>query len=180
MLMIIMGVSIFAMEMPGGTPAIDFHGVQTQDEFMGRLKFYFPHFIDSAFSVQKDWDLMADMVSALRIDDASKKSMLDAYKRINLIPNFIKDGVTRQPPADIIEPISRLDQLTHWIAANKGKTAFVGLAAAGTLDALQAYYHADKKDWKESDFKGKLALLKRNMITTRGMAKLYHTIKRGN
>ncbi len=177
--LIVMSTPVVSMDLP--KPKIDCYEIKTKEAFIGLLSHY--NLLDGAFDAGKDWDQIPALLNGLwqyKVDDASKKSILDAYKRLSspvgvLKKELAKKFATPEPPKPIT--LSYATQLHSWVIANKGKTLGIGIATLATIDALQAYCRTDKTTWKESDLKGKLELIRRQMIITRSYNGAYGFIK---
>ncbi len=187
--------------MDGEIAAIDCFAINTKEALINALKNH--GYIDEGFSIEQDWEWIPECVNGIwkRLDQPSKKSILDAYARINRSTTYETpgaparlDGVksrdeqliaalnrksvpANDEPTKPIAKASHGKRLQEWIRTNKWKSAGIGIITLGAIDALQAYARVDKVAWKESDLKGKAELIRRKMLCTRVISGTYGFVK---
>ena len=162
--------TLSAMDMHGVKPIIDCYEINTKEALVNALKHH--GYIEAGFTVDNVWQGIPECVNDVwkRLDEPSKKSILDAHKRLSTSVGVLKEELakkfaTPEPPQPT--NLSYTTQLHSWVIANKGKTLGIGIVTLATIDVLQAYCRTDKATWKESDLKGKLELVRRKMLITR-------------
>lgn len=177
--------TLSAMDMHGVKPIIDCYEINTKEALVNALKHH--GYIEDGFTADNVWQGIPECVNDVwkRLDEPSKKSILDAHIRIDRATTLVTPGGSANDKKALIDALNKkfpeandeLDrrvvnlpfgkQIKEWIIANKWKTAGIGAITVVTLDGLQAYARTDKTTWNESDLKGKLELIRRKMMITR-------------